>query len=120
MRMGVITTSWSTWSSSASASRRSWPSPWPSMRSGRPSEPRRASVCDAQLDSGSDDLWGVEFDYGPERNLELWIQAQKMLDHLVYMANESHNDGLVVALGEAYTRASEQVKRSEEELEMHR
>lgn len=74
------------------------------------------------------DLWivGKVFDYGPEKNLQLWRDAKHFVDGLTTMVEQwdanspMSNDALIVALSDCFNRTKEEVKRHEAELEMRR
>ncbi len=68
------------------------------------------------------DLWRCEkvFDYGPEKNLEVWSNAARVLEGLAEMGDALGNDGVVVALTDAMIRAKEEVKRARSEVQMRR
>lgn len=68
------------------------------------------------------DLWRTAkmFDYGPERNLEIWTEAMHMLDAFAEMASNLDNDALQVALVDCHIRAKEEVKRAGSEVRMRR
>ena len=68
------------------------------------------------------DLWRCEkvFDYGPEKNLEVWATASHVLEGLAEMGDALGNDGVVVALTDAMIRAKEEVRRHRSEVRMRR
>ena len=68
------------------------------------------------------DLWrtGKVFDYGPERNLEAWESAARMLEGFATMSDSLDSEPMVVALTDAMLRAKEEVKRARVEVTMRR
>ena len=68
------------------------------------------------------DLWCCEkvFDYGPEKNLEVWSGAAVVLQGLAEMGDALGNDGVVVALTDAMSRAKEEARRAASEVRMRR
>ena len=68
------------------------------------------------------DLWRCEkvFDYGPERNLQAWESAARMLEGFANMSDSLDNEPMIVALTDAMLRAKEEVKRARVEVRMRR
>ena len=68
------------------------------------------------------DLWRCEkvFDYGPEKNLEVWASAAHVLGGLAEMGDALGSEGVVVALTDAAMRAKEEARRAKSEVRMRR
>jgi hypothetical protein len=68
------------------------------------------------------DLWRIEksFDYGPEKNLEVWSGAAQVLEGLAQIGDALGSEGVVVGLTDATIRAQEEVRRHRSEVRMRR
>ena len=85
-------------------------------------EPRPESGALPPSPEKRNDLWCNEkvFDYGPERNLEAWESAARMLEGFANMSDSLDNEPMIVALTDAMLRAKEEVKRARVEVRMRR
>ncbi len=79
--------------------------------------------------TGSPDLWTVSLpeDRGPEGNVRLWRDAERILDGFCamlesggYGGDAQEWEGAQVALTEAFNRCKEEHRRAIELLELHR
>jgi hypothetical protein len=77
--------------------------------------------------AGSPDLWisAMPSDQGPEGNLQMWSDAEDILDGLCKMfegprVGGVNTDGVTVALVDAYNRCIEERRRATDLLELHK
>lgn len=71
---------------------------------------------------GHEELWVVDPppDQGQEGNLRMWEEAELYLDHLCNLAERRNdNEGIQVALVDAYNRCIEERRRCVDLLELH-
>ncbi len=73
--------------------------------------------------AGSPDLWltSLPLDRGPEKNLELWVMAESMLDGMCkpFEYGPDHFEAVHTALVDAYNRCIEERRRAEDLLRLH-
>ena len=72
--------------------------------------------------TGHEELWisCLPSDKGPEGNVQLWVEAEKVMDGLSEMSERSvWNEGVYCALVDGYNRCREERRRAEELLKIH-
>ena len=75
--------------------------------------------------AGHEELWisALPSDRGPEGNLRMWEEAEKVLDGMCSKVEDegaSSNEALLCALVDAYNRCIEERRRARDLLDSHR
>ncbi len=78
-------------------------------------------MCD-DFAGGHKELWIVDPppDEGPEGNMNMWFEAESVLDQINNLHEGHHNNAVVVALADAYNRCIEERRRAEDLLKLHK
>ncbi len=80
-------------------------------------------MCEG-IPAGHPELWLTSLPHsrGPQGNVELWAEAEKVLDRMCSDAQDagrSFNEGALCALTDAYNRCIEERRRAEDLLALH-
>lgn len=79
-------------------------------------------MCGSGQKCGHPDLWLCELadSRGVETDLQMWREAELFLDHLCNLYEGHHNEGVVMALADAYNRCIEERRRFNDLARLHK